>query len=110
MNPCDAPVPELAPKQTIPTLSDFRKFNRQFVTRVLPTVVGCGHKTDPELPPRRNCIYCWLTYFNSSAERVETWKEMLSKDGGEAELTAFYGSKYVKHLKKFIEATKEKNG
>ena len=104
----DSVIPELAPKEPrkSPTLAELKKFNKGFVTRMLPTVTVCGHKIDPELGPNSNCTDCWFAYFNSDAARVEKWCEQVVKNDGQ-ELREFYGDKYVKWFKRFIKAVNQ---
>lgn len=105
----DPITPELASKvnQKPPTIEDLHKFNRQMVTRELPTVSKCGHKIDPLNGPRTNCFTCWATFFNSDQERVVTFAQMLTTPEGKQELEGFYGSKYIKMFTRFLVAVNE---
>jgi len=108
----DQLVPELAKETKAPTEADWKRFNKNYVTRVLPITNLCHHKLDPDLPPKTNCETCWLSYFNNYGEQVYEVLKQLETSEGEQALLQANGTKYVRNFKRFVAAVKalEENG
>jgi hypothetical protein len=87
-------------KPKIVTESDYRKYNKELVTRQLPTVKNCGHKFDPEVLPRLHCDECLFTYFNQSEEFVLELHNQYKEN--KQVLVSKYGSNFVKQFVRFM--------
>ena len=83
-----------------PTELDLRRFNKEFTTRILPTVVGCGHKFSPHDMPRNHCETCFFAYFNQDGERILTLNDEYKAD--KEQMIKVYGKTFVKYFERFM--------
>lgn len=92
--------PDTPAEQKPPTRRELGRLRRQYFTRELPTVTGCGHKADPMREPKNNCQYCWFTFFNNHGELVQAVDELWRKEPGI--LVGLKGNKFAKNFLKFM--------
>jgi hypothetical protein len=82
------------------TLSEYRKFNKQFTTRELPTVKVCGHKFNPDELPRNHCPECIFAFFNQDENFVIDIHTQYKTD--KQALTKTYGSVFVRLFGRYM--------
>lgn len=80
--------------------SEIGKIRKQMLTRELPSIVTCGHKFDPELPPKNNCEGCWFQYLNQDGKKVLAYHDEYKAD--KQAMIGKYGSKFVKMYGRFM--------
>lgn len=97
------PIVEIpsAPKPEPLTKKQIGQMRRQYLTRVLPDVVACGHKFNPERPPVTKCLDCWTAFFKNSAD-IERLHKALTEDGIKS-MRRTYGDRYVQMFSRFIQ-------
>lgn len=86
------------------TAVELGQLRRKFFTREFPRIKTCGHKYIPNTAPHGKCEACWHAYFIGTEGLLTKTLQIVAEKGAEgtAQLTATYGTKWVKALDRFI--------
>lgn len=102
----DSVSPATVASNKVPKLSDteIRKLRRQYITKgPFDTVIACGHKFHPTLPPSQaNCAACWEAFFNVHPGMIAAAQSIVTAFGFE-QLVKCNGKKFCKHYRAFVD-------